>query len=428
MNDRRIQIVASIGARLTIGAYPLAFILGLGSAYGKEVFDVAAAALNWASYLNVLLLSGFALAPPAMARLLAGSGSKEDNRASLRDHVALERALLLVALCAAVLLWFFIGRVFPELAERGGNRLSVWYPMFAVLSVSQLPLTLWMGIAQAVGEYRAILVWTLVPRLLAILALFGASAIGLDATVAICASVLVVLVGQLHIARLGRDLVDRADSSVLETRGRAANVFWSNLSSGLISLVGTLVTIAPVTLVGHVLPDEVGVAHVLVTLSNAFGAIVVAAFFPLSLRLAVSVLLPGAMRRHSLVVARGVGALAGAALALAWLTFPGCSLLIPSCGWSLYLSGSLVLLGAGFRLASLGVLHSAISRGHPHLSLVSAFAEGAIVTALAWVLVKGEGILGIGLAFFAGGVARLVLAFMLELPLIERTADSPKSL
>jgi hypothetical protein len=53
-----------MGTRLALSAYPLVFVLLFGWVYGKDAFDTAAAANNWANYLNVLLLSGFVLVPP----------------------------------------------------------------------------------------------------------------------------------------------------------------------------------------------------------------------------------------------------------------------------------------------------------------------------------------------------------------------------
>jgi O-antigen/teichoic acid export membrane protein len=420
LDDRRLQVLASIGTRLALGAYPLAFIVLFGWAFGKQAFDAAAAAANWANYLNVFLPSGFALVPPAVARWRADPGAPTADRQNLRDHLALQRWLSATALAVGLGLWFAIEPAFPGLAERSGDLLRTWFPLFAVLAISQLSLTLWLGVTQALGRYRQALLWVASPRALALGAVLGIALTPAGATAGIAVAVAIVVAGQLMLSADGRAAVRRVDPAVLDERGNAVAVLPANVSAGAIALVGTLVTIAPVTIVGRAQPGDVGTAHVIVTLSNAFGAVVVAAFFPGSISLAARIDDPAAVRGHALRVARNVLALSAGVIALGWLLFPACPAVADRCESHWFTVASLVIAGAGMRLATLGIYHGALMRGRPHLCLLSAVAEAAVVLVLALLLIGDLGLMAIGVAFAAGGAARLGVAFVFELPRVGR--------
>lgn len=413
MSGPRLHVVASIGTRLALGAYPLAFIAVFGWVYGKQAFDVAAAATNWANYLNVFLLSGFALVPPAVARLRAGAANREAERAVVRDHLALGRWLLVATVLAAAALWATIEAAFPELAAVSGGRLESWFALLAVAAVAQLPLTLWLGIAQATGRYTAAFLWVAVPRAVALLSLAAAAYAGAEATVGIAVAVALVVGGQLIFAHTSRKALRELDPEVLDAHGRASRVWRANVGAGSIVLVGTLVTIVPVTMIGHLWPGDVGLAHVAVTLSNAVGAMVVAGYFPSSLTLAARIRAGGEMRRHCLRVARGVAVAIAGVLALAWAVFPLCARLAV-CGASSHVLLSLVLIGAGLRLAALGPYHGALAVGRPQLALPSALAEAACVLGVMLALTAHWGLPALGVAFIAGGALRAAIALGIE--------------
>jgi hypothetical protein len=159
--------------------------------------------------------------------------------------------------------------------------------------------------------------------------------------VILASAVALVVAGQCVLVRVGSNALEEIAPTILAQRGRAARVMKKNISAGAIALVSMLVTIVPVTIVGRLLPEEVGHAHVIVTLSNAVGAVIVGAFFPLSLTLAERASAAGGLWQHSLRVARGV----------AWSS---------ACTTSLYAVGTLVIFGAGLRLGSLGAYHAAV--------------------------------------------------------------------
>lgn len=413
MNDRRLQVVASIGTRLALGAYPLAFIVAFGWAYGKQAFDIAAAAINWANYLNVFLLSGFALVPPAVARLRGDLDGTDADRALLRDHLALARWLLAAAGVAALALWATIDRAFPGLAGASAQ-LASWFVLFAVAVASQLPLTLWLGVAQATGRYTGAFLSIAGPRALALLAVLGSAHLGASATVGIALAVGIVIAGQAVLGRVARNALREVDRHALEGRGHAGKVLRTNLSAGSIALVGTMVTIVPVTVVGHWRPEDVGLAHVAVTVSNAIGAMIVAAFFPASLTLAQRAHDPNAIQRHSARIARRVALATAAAVALAWLVLPLCVWLVQRCGVDFYALMSFVLLGAGLRLTALGPYHAALAVGRPHLALPSALAEALIVVGGMLAFTPLLGLHAMGVVFVAGGGVRALVALTLE--------------
>lgn len=412
----RLDVVASVGTRIALGAYPVAFIAVFGWTYGKQSFDIAAAAINWASYLNVFLLSGFVLVPPAVARMRADPRGEAADLAVVRDHVALGRWLVVAAVVAALLLGLTIERTFPALASASAGRLTLWYAMFALLAVTQLPLVLWMGIGQASGRYVETFAWIVGSRVLAVIAVIASAGAGLPETAAVAASTLLALTGQAGVVHAGRRALREVSATAL--RGRAMSVLPANINAGLIALVGTVVTIAPVTLIGRALPGEVGAAHLVVSLSNAFGAIAVAAFFPASLALARNAACASELRDYAWLVARRVVAATAALLAIGTVVYPVCVLLRNECGQSVFVAASLVLAGAGLRLGSLGVYHGALALGRPHLALPSALAEALAVVLLSLGLVAHLGLVGVGAAFVAGGALRLALALAIETRLL----------
>lgn len=415
LTGHRLQVVSSIGARLALGAYPLAFMLVFGWGYGKDAFDTAAAANNWANYLNVLLLSGFVLVPPAVARLRGQvSQTSETDRTFIRDHVALSRGLLLAGILVALALWATIDRSFPAIAQRAGAALGTWYALFALLALTQIPATLWLGIAQAAGDYSAAATWIAGPRLLALLVLAAGAGLGVDPTWMIAASVALVVAGQAALIGGARRALRALDAGVLAQPGQSARVLRQNLSAGAIALVGMLVTILPVTIVGRLAPGEVGHAHVIVALSNAVGAVLVAAFFPLSLTLAERAREPLGLWRHCLRVARRVALLTVAMIAAGWVVYPVCGVVTDACTVPLFAAGSLVIAGAGLRLASLGAYHVAVFRGHPLYSLMSASVEALAVAGLTAALTGSWMLFALGAAFVAGGGLRLLIALTIE--------------
>jgi len=171
----------------------------------------------------------------------------------------------------------------------------------------------------------------------------------------------------------------------------------------------------PVTLVGHLLPEEVGNAHVIVTLSNAVGAVIVAAFFPLSLTVGERAREPGGLWQHCLRVARGVGVVTLGLIAAGWLAYPACTWLGGACTSGTFAVGSLVVLGAGLRLATLGAYHAAVFQGHPHYSLLSASAEAITVVGVTWWALSSWMLYALGAAFVAGGALRLLIALSIEM-------------
>jgi hypothetical protein len=322
--------------------------------------------------------------------------------------------LLLAGVGVALVLWAGIDRSFPAIAERAGTTLQTWYALFAVLALAQLPATLWLGIAQAAGRYQPAFVWIGLPRGLALMLLAVGASAGASATAMLATAVAVVAAGQWILVRDARHALQSLDPDALAERGHAVRVLKKNISAGAIALVGMLVTIVPVTLVGRLLPAEVGHAHVIVTLSNAVGAVIVAAFFPLSLTLAERARQPGGLWRHCIRVARRVGVLTLAMIGAAWLIFPVCAQFTDACTVPLFSVGSLVIAGAGLRLASLGAYHAAVYQGHPLYSLLSASGEAVVVTGLTWWAIGSWMLLALGLAFVAGGALRLTIAFTIE--------------
>lgn len=422
MDDARLQVVASVGTRLALGFYPLAFIVVFGWVYGDAAFDLAAAAANWASYLNAFLLSGFVLVPPTVARLRAGVGGDAD-RSLLRDHVALLRALLALAAVMAAGLGAMLPYAFPTLATAASARLALWYTLFALLTWSQIAQTFWLGVAQAAGDYARPFLLLMVPRAGVLLGVVLAGAAGVEPTWVLAAASASVLLAQARVGTLARRALRAIDDRALADRGNAGRVLAMNLSAGSVSLVGMLVTIVPVTLVGAVQPAQVGEAHAIVALSNAFGTLLVAALFPASLRLG-SVHDRGAQRRHYWRVARTSAVATATALAAGLLVFPVCRAAVPACSGALLSVGLLVVCGAGLRLASLGVYHAAVFQGRPQVALLSVAAEGIAVVGLSWWLLPTWQLFALGIAFMIGGGLRLLVALTCEAPLLARLPRS----
>jgi len=396
-------------------------MLAFGWAFGKDAFDTAAAASNWANYLGVLLLSGFVLVPPAVARLGLNSDSADD-RAVIRDHIALERVLLALGVLVALVLGLMVDRAFPSIASQAGGLLQLWFSLLAVLALTQIPMTLWLGVAQAAGGYVAALSMVVASRALALAVVAAAPIAGAGPTVALAASVAVVVVAQWLLMRMARATLERIAPGVLHQAGHPRSVLRKNLSAGIVVVVATLVTIVPVSIVGRVLPDEVGHAYAVVTLANAVVALIVAAFFPFSLTLAAQTRQPAALRRYCVKVASAALLITAGLIAIAWLAYPVCSALVPSCHAGLFMVGSLVVLGAGIRVGSLGPYHAGLYMGHPHYALLSVTAEGITVVALTWWLLGDWSLYALGAAFVAGGILRVAVAFMAELRLLAKQA------
>jgi hypothetical protein len=415
--DERLTVVASIGTRLAIGAYPLTFILVFGWVYGKQALDVAAAANNWASYLNLLLLSGFLLVPPAVARLKRAEARDEDV-VLLRDHLALEQVLLLAGLVAALGLAATISRAFPALAEQADMLLIGWYALFAVQALSQIPLMFWLGVTQAAGNFGSAFLLVAVPRGVAVVFLLAGKVFDVAATAMLMASIVTILAGQAALVVVARRHLRALSAAALSERGRARSVLAQNLNAGLVVLVGSMVTLVPVTIVGNRLAESVGHAYAIVTLSNAVGAVVVAMFFPMSLTLADWLERPRGLRSYCVQIAQRVGLVTIGLLGLFWLTYPFCAWFSNACSAGLFAVASLAVAGAGLRLAALGVYHAAAHLGQPRYAMPSVAAEAAAVVAITWLCVDSWKLLALGIAFVAGGVLRLLVAFSVEMRLL----------
>ena len=400
--------------RLALGAFPVLLVLALRAGYDKAAFDLAAAAVNVAAYLNVLLLSGFALVPPALARLRSGGHADETDRRAVRDHVALARWLTAIGAIGVAILWGVIADIFPELAAADGDALRGWFLMFGALGLSQVSMTLWLGVAQASGSYLTGLSCTAVPRGLALLLVPFASTMGARPGVAIGLAVAVVIFGHLLLAHRARQGLLNIDRGALEGEASAWRVLPKNLNAGLIGLVGMLVTILPVTLVGRATPGQVGVAQVIVGLANALGGVVVAAYFPLSLTLAQRLREPGELTRYCLTIARSVGLLVLVALLVVATTGVLCVGLITACSPVVLWTTALVLAGAGLRLGALGTQHIALYQQRPHLNLISATAEAVTALAVLLLLLPRLGLPALGWALLTGGALRVGIAFGLE--------------
>ncbi|MFN3565561.1 MAG: hypothetical protein ACK4V1_06210 [Burkholderiaceae bacterium] len=339
----------------------------------------------------------------------------------MRDHLALARWLLAGAAATALVLWGTVGAAFPGLAAQAGAQLALWFLLIALMALAQLPLTLWLGIAQAAGRYTAAFWWIAAPRALALLSLAAAAYAGAGPTVGIALAVAVTVGGQIVFVRATRKVLHEIDPEVLGTRGRAGRVLRANAGAGSIVLVGTFVTIVPVTMIGHLWPGDVGLAHVAVTVSNAVGAVIVAGFFPASLTLAARVGDSGALRRHCVRVAGGVAAAVAAVLVFVWALFPLCARLA-ACSTSFHVVLSLVLIGAGLRLAALGPYHGALAVGRPHLVLPSAVAEAACVLGVMLALSPRWGLPALGVALVAAGALRAAIALGVEVRWIRARA------
>jgi hypothetical protein len=419
-------MLLSIATRLGLGAFPIVFLLALRLAHGKEDFDLAAAALNWATYLNILLLGGFALIPPALARQVAGdnsAGTSGDARL-VRDHFILCRWLTATGVVVALAMLPLIDLAFPELADRDGVRLHLWYAVMATLLLSQIPLTLWLGVAQALDDYRSPLWWTMLPRAFAVLliAVFGVA--GAPADLSITAVVVVLLVSQAAFAiRVRRRLQQKLPATLDVSDRSALRVLRLNLLGGAVGLVGAGVSIFPVTVVGHVAPNATGAAQVIVGISNAVASLLVAAYFPMSLTLGAWIARPGGLTRYCLRIAVTVASLSAIA-ALVVSTIPWlCGWLSLTCPDVPAWTAALVLLGAGLRLGALGTQHAGAYARLPQMNLASASAESVIVIVAVLTLVQESGLLALGVAILVGGAARLIVALVFERAWLIRSID-----
>lgn len=415
---RNSPALASMATRLALGVFPVLLVLLLRWTWGKQVFDLAAAAINWSAYLNVLLLSGFALVPPAVARLRAAAGGDAavlaDDRHAVRDHVAFGRWLLAFGVLATAVLALTVDRTFAVLAAEHGDTLRWWFLLFAVLALSQIPLSLWLGVAQAAGRYRAALVLTALPRAGALLLLPAAAAAGIGPGPAIALALALVLAGQALLGTAARRALREIDADALAGAVEPQRVLRSNLSAGLVVLVGTLVTILPVTVIGRAAPDQVGAAHVIASLANALGGLVVAAYFPTSLTLSQQLRESNGLTRYCLRIARGVLLLSLAALLALAAAGALCLGLSDVCHPIVLWTAGLVIAGAGLRLGALGTQHVALYQRRPQLSLMSATMEGLAALATLLLLLPRLGLAALGWALFVGGALRFGLALSLE--------------
>jgi len=410
----RGEALLSSITRLALGAFPVLLVLVVRAGYGSDAFNLAAAATNGAAYLSLLLLSGFALVPPAVARLRAEGVADDTDRRMVRDHVALARWLIAAGLIVTATLWVVIDDIFPELATLDAHALRTWFLIFATLGLSQIGMTLWLGVAQACGRYWLGLLCTALPRGLALVVVVCASLLGVDPGQAIGTAVMLVISGHLLLSRRARQALLMIDQDALKGDASPWHVLPNNLSAGLIGVVGMLVTILPVTLVGRASPSQVGVAQVIVGLANALGGVVVAFYFPLSLTLAQRLREPGGLTNYCLKVARGVGLLVLIALLTVAAIGGSCDGLLAACHPAVLWTTALVLAGAGLRLGSLGTQHIALYQRRPHLNLVSATAEALAALAILLVLLPSLGLPALGWALLAGGALRFGLALGLE--------------
>jgi hypothetical protein len=410
--------LASIATRLALGAFPIVFLLVVRWTLGKQAFDLAAAALNWATYLNILMLSGFVLVPPAVARLRLATyvvdTSRDDDCRVLRDHLVLGRWLLALGVLATAFLVATIERTFATLAAEDGAALRFWFLLFAMFALSQIPMTFWLGVAQATGRYRLAFALTALPRAGALVLLPAASAIGIGWGVAIALSLISVFVGQLFLGAAARRALHNIDARILVGPTDVRSVLFSNLNAGFVSLVGSLVSIVPVTLVGRLVPSQVGAAQVIVGISNAFGAVVASGYFPLSLTLSQRFLDQGGVARYCLGIVRGAGLLTLIALLFVAAAGGICACLADTCQPAVLWTAALVLAGAGLRLGALGTQHIALYQGRPHLSLLSATAEGIVALSILLATLPTLELYALGVALLVGGGLRFVVALAVE--------------
>jgi NADH:ubiquinone oxidoreductase subunit 4 (subunit M) len=114
----------------------------------------------------------------------------------VRDHVVLGRWLLALGVLAAAALAATIERTFPTLAAENVETLRHWFLLFAMFALSQIPMTLWLGVSQGAARYRTAFAFIALPRAGALLLLPATSAMGLDSGAAIGFSLLPLLSGK----------------------------------------------------------------------------------------------------------------------------------------------------------------------------------------------------------------------------------------
>jgi hypothetical protein len=137
-----------------------------------------------------------------------------------------------------------------------------------MFALSQIPMTLWLGVSQGAARYRTAFAFIALPRAGALLLLPAASAMGLHSGAAIGFSLLSVVVGQVLLGVAARRTLRDIDPQIFVGPTDVRGVLFSNLNAGLVSLVGSLVSIVPVTLVGRLAPSQVGAAQVIVGISK----------------------------------------------------------------------------------------------------------------------------------------------------------------
>lgn len=422
----RSHALASIVTRVALGGFPILFVLALRWTWGKETFDLAAAAINWSMYLNVFLLSGFAMVPPAVARLARGEdagGSRASDLHAVGDHVVLSRWLVGVGVVVAVVLALTVDRTFQELARMHKAELRWWFLMFAAVALAQIPMTLWLGVAQGLGQYGRVLALTALPRVAALVLLPVGFALGISAGPIVAVALLVVLCGQFLIGASARRDLNLLDARILRSKGVVRRVLRSNLNAGLVVLVGTAVTIVPVTLVGRWIPDQVGLALVIIGMANAVAGVLVAAFFPMSLLLEEKLRRPGGVTSYCLRVAGGVAVLTFVGVFVFMVGGLICNGLGGPCPTIAIYTASAVLAGVGLRLGALGTQHIAVYKRRPQLNLMSAGAEAAVALFILVSLLPSAGLIAVGVALLFGGISRLALSLSIERRWLQDTAS-----
>lgn len=409
------RMAASVLTRLATGAFPLLFLLVFGWAYGRSSFNLASAAFNLSIYLNLLLLGGFVLVPPAVTRLRlnpVGRGGDADLK-FVADHIALCRNLLVIGAAAGAVLVLTSNLVFPAFSSDEAELLRIWCALLSVLALAQLPFTLWLGVAQALDEYLSPLLLVALPRVGALAVPVICASMGLSPTMAMGAAITVVLVGQVLLSRLARTRAEELAPALRRVRGKAGRVLRLNLSAASLGFVGAGVSILPVTLVGRFDPGSVGAANAMIAASNAIGSLVVAAYFPRSLTLPDRLLEQDGVKRYCHAIVRELRWMLlpiAVIFAVGWI----CDLVFPNCPAKEIGVLGLVLTGAALRLCALGSQHVALYVQRPHLSLFSATVESLVAVLLMWLLLPTFGLWALGVAILFGGLFRFGLAAAIE--------------
>jgi hypothetical protein len=411
----RLDVAASVLTRLALGGFPLLLLLALRWRYGKQAFDLATAAMNLSMYLTLLMMASFPLLPPAVVRL-AGAAARGESSSSgasdaqlIRDHLQLVRVLVCVGAMLAVTMLAAATDIFPALAASHRDDLRIWFGLFAVYALSQVPLALWMGAAQALGGFRQVFFVTAMPRAVALASVPVLDWLGATAGVTIAIALAMVIGSQIAVGVFARrELKQRA--GLLHGGGSARRVLLPNLSAFLLGLLSAGATILPITLMGRYSPENVGVSNIIVGISNALAGLAAAAYFPRSLALGPTLERHGGLAAYCWDIARRVGVLTlPVVLGLTVLGF-ACDVCKPMLVWTT----ALVFAGAGLRLSALGTQHAAVYLQRPHLNLISAALEPLVIVATLLALLPALGLLAVGFGFLAGGSVRAATALGLE--------------